>query len=73
MAKALSRRPLTAEAWVDAPSVRVGFVMGKVVLGQVLLRLIRVSPVNIMPPWLSIFIYLWGMNNRPVGSRSSET
>jgi hypothetical protein len=28
------------------------------------------SSVIIIPPWLSI---TWGMNNRPVGGRSSET
>jgi hypothetical protein len=29
--------------------------------------------VNIILPWLSMLIYHWGMNNRPAGSRSSET
>jgi hypothetical protein len=29
-------------------------------------------PVNIIPPWLSTLTYHRGMNNRPVGGRSSE-
>jgi hypothetical protein len=42
-------------------SVHVGFVVDKVTLGQVF------TPVL----WFSYII--WGMNNRPVGGRSSET
>jgi hypothetical protein len=37
--------------------VHVGFVMGKVALGQVYLRVILFSPVNIISPWLSMLIY----------------
>jgi hypothetical protein len=44
MAQVVSRRPLTAEARVR---VHVGFVVDKVVLGQVFLRVLRFSPVNI--------------------------
>jgi hypothetical protein len=43
MAQIVSRRPLTAEARVRA----LGFVVDKVALGQVFLRVLRVSPVNI--------------------------
>jgi hypothetical protein len=41
---------------VFAPgSVRVGFVVNKVALGQVfLLEFFRFSPVIIIPPWLSV-------------------
>jgi hypothetical protein len=35
----------------------VGFVVDKVALGQVFLRLPRFSPVNIIPPSFSIFMY----------------
>jgi hypothetical protein len=38
-------------------SVHVGFVVDKVALGQVFLRVLRFSPVIIIPPWLSILIY----------------
>jgi hypothetical protein len=48
----------------------VGFVVDKVALGQVFLQVLQFSPVNIIPPWLSIT--LW-MNNRPVGGHSLET
>jgi hypothetical protein len=34
-------------------SVRVGFVVDKVALGQVFLRVLQFSPLNIIPPWLS--------------------
>jgi hypothetical protein len=30
-------------------------------------------PVDIIQPWFSMFMYHMGMNNRPVGGRSSET
>jgi quinol-cytochrome oxidoreductase complex cytochrome b subunit len=32
-----------------------------------------VSPVDIVPPWFSMFMYHLGMNNWPVVGRSSET
>jgi hypothetical protein len=51
MAQAVSRRPLTAAAWVRAQVNPVGFVVDKVALGQVFLRVIRIFPVNITPPW----------------------
>jgi hypothetical protein len=38
----------------------MGFVVDKVALGQVFLRVIRFSPVNIIPPSLSMFIYYLG-------------
>jgi hypothetical protein len=46
----------------------VGFVVDRMVLGQVSLRVLQFSPVNITPSWLSILVY------HPVfGGRSSET
>jgi hypothetical protein len=50
MAHAVSRRPLSAAAWVRAQANPVGFVVDKVSLGQVFLRVPRFSPVNIIPP-----------------------
>jgi hypothetical protein len=48
MAQVVSRRHLTAEARVRARvKIHVGFVVGNVTLGQVLLRVLRFSPVNI--------------------------
>jgi hypothetical protein len=41
MTQAVSRRPLTAEA-------RVRFVVYKVALGQVFLRVLRLSPVSVI-------------------------
>jgi hypothetical protein len=41
-------------------SVRLEFVMDKVALGQVFLRLIWFSFVNIIPPWFSILRYHLG-------------
>jgi hypothetical protein len=38
-------------------SVHVEFVVKKVALWQVHLRVLQFSPVNIIPPWLSIFMY----------------
>jgi hypothetical protein len=31
----------------------MGFVVDKMPVGQVFLRVLRVSPVSIIPPWLS--------------------
>jgi hypothetical protein len=43
MAQAVSRRPLTAVAWVCAQVNPVGFVVDKVALGQVFLRVLQFS------------------------------
>jgi hypothetical protein len=56
MAQAVSHRPLTAAvAWVRAQVNPVGFVVDKVELGQVYLRVLRFSPVNIIPSWVTLF------------------
>jgi hypothetical protein len=65
MAQAVIRRPLTAE---DRDRARVG----KVEVGQVFLRIIRFSPVDIISPWLSILIITGGKKNRPVGGRTAD-
>jgi hypothetical protein len=54
MAQAVGSWSLTSENWVQA---RVGFVVDRVALGQVFLLVVRVSPVSIIPPWLSILKY----------------
>jgi hypothetical protein len=43
MAQAVSHRPLTTEAWVRAQVNPVGFLVDKVALGQVFLRVIQFS------------------------------
>jgi hypothetical protein len=55
MAQAVCRWPLTAAAWVHAQVNPMGFVVDKVALGQVFLRVLRFSSVNIIPPWDSHF------------------
>jgi hypothetical protein len=42
--------PWLAEAWVHARAVHVGFVVDILALGQVFLRVVRFSPVSIIPP-----------------------
>jgi hypothetical protein len=37
----------------------VGFLMYKVTLGQVSLKVLMFSPVSIIPPWLFLPIYLY--------------
>jgi hypothetical protein len=54
-------------------SFHMWYVVDKVALAKVFLRVPRFSPVNIIPPWFSILIYHLGMNNRPVDGHSSET
>jgi hypothetical protein len=72
MAQAVSRRPLTAEARFDFGSVHVGFVVDKVALGQVFPRVLRCSPVSLIPPVLhytekrkKLFIFIAGLHNKP--------
>jgi hypothetical protein len=46
---------LTTAAWVRAQVVPVRSVVEKVALRQVFLRVLRFSPVNIIPPWAPLF------------------
>jgi hypothetical protein len=55
MTQAVSNRPLTAAARVRARVNPVGFVVDKVTLGQVFLRVLWFSPVNIITPWTPLF------------------
>jgi hypothetical protein len=57
MARAVSRRPVAAKAMFAVGSLRVGFVVDKVALGQVFIRILLVFPLSITPPWLSVLIY----------------
>jgi hypothetical protein len=57
MAQAVSRLAQPVEAGIRARSVDEGFVVDNVALGQVSILVLRFSPVNIIPPWLSIHIY----------------
>jgi hypothetical protein len=54
MAQAVSRRPMTVEARVSP----CGICVDEVALGQVFLRVLCGFSVNIIPPLLSILIYL---------------
>jgi hypothetical protein len=56
MAQVVSRRPLTAEAWVRAGVSPYGICGGQVALGQVFLPVLRFYPVNIIPPSVSKLI-----------------
>jgi hypothetical protein len=47
-------------AGVAPGSVHVEFVVDKEALGQICLRVLRFSFINIIQPWLSIFIYRLG-------------
>jgi hypothetical protein len=53
MAQAVSRLPVTSEARVRGWSFHEGFVVDKVALVQVSLRILQISPVSIIPPSLS--------------------
>jgi hypothetical protein len=49
----------------------LGFVVDKVALGQVFLRVLRFSPVSIIPPLLHIHTcMIWGLDNGPASGRS---
>jgi hypothetical protein len=53
-------------------SIHVGIVVDKVTLGQVVLQVLRLSPVNIIPRGCPYTCITSTMNNSPVGGRSSE-
>jgi hypothetical protein len=66
-AQAVSGRLLTEEARVRAQRIPLGSVVDEVVLEQVSLRVLRLSPVSIIPPLLHIHsCIIWGMDNGPV-------
>jgi hypothetical protein len=52
MRLAASRRPLSAEAPVQFQLVFVGFVVNKVALGRIFLRVLLYFPVRIIPAML---------------------
>jgi hypothetical protein len=56
MAQAVSHRPFTAGAWVRARVNPREICGGQSGTGTVFLRVIRFSPVNIVPPLLSKLI-----------------
>jgi hypothetical protein len=56
MAQAVSRQLLTADAWVRSQATPRETVVAKVALGQVFLRVLRLSPVNIIPPMLHTYL-----------------
>jgi hypothetical protein len=57
MAQAVLCRLLTAESRFAPGSVYLGFVVDKMALGQVFLRVFLFSPVNIITPLFSKLIY----------------
>jgi hypothetical protein len=65
MAQAVSRRPLTTEARGSVPSqVHVRFVVDKVALGQVFLRVVG-FPLSISFHWCSINCKNLGLHKKP--------
>jgi hypothetical protein len=73
MVQAVSRRPLIPDARVRTGSVHVGFVVDKLVLGLVSLRvLLFLLSISFHHGSLYSYIIL-GMSNRPVGGRSLDT
>jgi hypothetical protein len=61
MVQEISHRPLIAEDQVRAPVSPCGFVVDRVALGQVFLRVLRLPLVTIILPWPSILIYHLGV------------
>jgi hypothetical protein len=60
MTQAVSRRPLTAESRVRAWVNPSGIYGGHSGTGTGFLRVLRFSPVNVIPPSFSILIYHLG-------------
>jgi hypothetical protein len=60
MAQTVSRRPFPTKDRVRPGSIRVGFAVDRVAMGQVFFPSFSVFSVNIIPPWLSMVIYRLG-------------
>jgi hypothetical protein len=60
MAQVVGRWPLTAEARVRSQVSPRGINGGQSGAGIGFYRVIRFYPVNIIPPWHSIYIYYMG-------------
>jgi hypothetical protein len=74
MIQAINRRPVVVEVWVCARVSICGTFGKQSGTGTDFSQISSVSPVNIIPPWLSMPIYITlGKNNRLVGGGSSET
>jgi hypothetical protein len=73
MAQAVSCWPLTMEARVRARLIHVGFVVDKVALGQVFLRLLWLSSVNIYHSTIALQTHYLRMNSVSTSGSSSET
>jgi hypothetical protein len=73
MAQAVSRRHLIPEARVRFGVSPCENSAGQSGTGIGFLRVLLVSPVDIIPLWLSIIIYPLRKEQWTVGSRSSET
>jgi hypothetical protein len=72
MAQAVSRRPLTAEAWVRSRVVHVGFVVDKVALGQVFRLVLRFFPCQfhsngapLQGKMIKLIIFIIGLHKKP--------
>jgi hypothetical protein len=51
----------------------MGIMVNNLVLGQVFLQVLWISPVNIIPPCLYIHIYIiWGIDSRAVRDLVSQ-
>jgi hypothetical protein len=76
MTKAVCHRSLTAKDWVrgfDPEPVQVRFVLYKVALGQVFLRVLPFYPVSIIPPMLHINLHLHTVLTRRTNGQSLGT
>jgi hypothetical protein len=72
IAQAVRRRISPRRTVFASRAAHMGFVVDKIALGQVSLRVLRFSPVSIIPTLLHIYSYIiWGMENGPVNGRSS--
>jgi hypothetical protein len=78
VAQAVISRSPTAPARFDPGSVRVGFVVDKVALGQVFPRELRFSNVSFILPVLhyrekvkKLIIFIIGLHNKPQGCGAS--
>jgi hypothetical protein len=73
MAEGVSRRHLSAEAWVRTRIIPCGICDEQSGSGTGLFSSSSVSPLSVILLWLFTLIISWGTSNSPVTGRSSET
>ena len=62
MKEAVNHRPRTVEVLIQHRPIRVIFMVNRVTMGQVFLRVLPLSAVSIIPPIFHMYVYSSAMD-----------